>query len=83
MRKPRARSRRETCVLRDYSGVMYTPVDMVTTQGYDLQFGTNVLGAKRVHVQNEVMTPDMMPHRPFLFHQTPPSRPHSDREKIS
>jgi hypothetical protein len=35
---------------------MYTPVDKVTTQGHDLQFGTNVLGAKRVHVQNEVMT---------------------------
>lgn|SRR6266850_1407864 len=57
-REPRARSRRETCVLHDHSGVMYTPVDKVTAQGYDLQFGTNVLGAKRVHVQNEVMTSD-------------------------
>jgi hypothetical protein len=23
---------------------MYTPVDHVTTQGFDMQFGTNVLG---------------------------------------
>jgi hypothetical protein len=26
------------------SGVMYTPVDKITEQGYDMQFGTNVLG---------------------------------------
>ncbi|CAA7262940.1 unnamed protein product [Cyclocybe aegerita] len=26
------------------NGVMRCPVDMITTQGYDLQFGTNVLG---------------------------------------
>ncbi|KAI0305197.1 NAD-binding protein [Multifurca ochricompacta] len=25
-------------------GVMYTPMDQVTVQGYDMQFGTNVLG---------------------------------------
>ena len=23
---------------------MYSPIDHVTTQGYDMQFGTNVLG---------------------------------------
>ena len=28
------------------SGVMYPPIDKVTSQGFDLQFGTNVLGAK-------------------------------------
>lgn len=27
-----------------YSGVMAPPKDQVTSQGYDLQFGTNVLG---------------------------------------
>lgn len=27
-----------------YSGVMVPPKDQVTVQGYDLQFGTNVLG---------------------------------------
>jgi hypothetical protein len=27
-----------------FSGVMYTPPDSVTEQGYDMQFGTNVLG---------------------------------------
>ena len=26
------------------SGVMYPPIDKVTEQGFDLQFGTNVLG---------------------------------------
>ena len=26
------------------SGVMVAPIEMVTAQGYDLQFGTNVLG---------------------------------------
>jgi hypothetical protein len=26
------------------SGVMNTPVDKITEQGYDMQFGTNVLG---------------------------------------
>ena len=26
------------------SGVMYTPPEKVTEQGYDMQFGTNVLG---------------------------------------
>ncbi len=32
-------------VNRSYSGVMLSPMDMLTKQGYDLQFGTNVLGA--------------------------------------
>ena len=27
------------------SGVMVPPIEQVTTQGYDLQFGTNVVGA--------------------------------------
>jgi retinol dehydrogenase 12 len=27
-----------------FSGVMYTPIDQVTQQGFDMQFGTNVLG---------------------------------------
>ena len=29
------------------SGVMTTPIDMVTAQGYDLQFGVNTLGMVR------------------------------------
>ena len=29
------------------SGVMNSPIDKVTSQGYDLQFGTNVLGTNR------------------------------------
>ncbi|KAG2009556.1 short-chain dehydrogenase [Coprinopsis cinerea AmutBmut pab1-1] len=31
-------------ILFNNAGVMTPPIDMVTTQGYDLQFGTNVLG---------------------------------------
>jgi hypothetical protein len=27
-----------------YRGVMTPPIDMITSDGYDLQFGTNVLG---------------------------------------
>jgi NAD(P)-dependent dehydrogenase (short-subunit alcohol dehydrogenase family) len=34
----------ELHVLYNNAGVMYTPVDKVTEQGYDMQFGTNVLG---------------------------------------
>lgn len=35
---------KELHVLFNNAGVMIPPLDMVTTQGYDLQFGTNVLG---------------------------------------
>ena len=31
-------------VLRVHSGVMWPAIDMLTADGYDLQFGTNVLG---------------------------------------
>lgn len=34
----------ELHTLYNNGGVMYAPVDKVTSQGYDLQFGTNVLG---------------------------------------
>ncbi|KAG6857165.1 hypothetical protein H0H87_008735 [Tephrocybe sp. NHM501043] len=30
--------------IASYSGVMILPVELLTEQGYDLQFGTNVLG---------------------------------------
>ncbi len=32
------------------SGVMYTPVENITEQGYDMQFGTNVLGVLCIDV---------------------------------
>lgn len=32
----------------EYSGVMAVPLDRVTKQGYDSQFGTNVIGAFRI-----------------------------------
>jgi len=34
----------ELHTLYNNGGVMYPPIDMTTNQGYDLQFGTNVLG---------------------------------------
>ena len=30
---------------QSYSGVMHPPIEDVTAQGYDLQFGTNVISA--------------------------------------
>jgi retinol dehydrogenase-12 len=41
---PHAFCRENFHILMSLSGVMYTPVDKVTEQGYDMQFGTNVLG---------------------------------------
>ncbi|KAF8231767.1 NAD(P)-binding protein [Tricholoma matsutake] len=35
---------KELHILFNNAGVMYPPTEMVTAQGYDLQFGTNVLG---------------------------------------
>jgi len=35
---------KELHVLFNNAGVMYPPVELLTTDGYDLQFGTNVLG---------------------------------------
>ncbi|KAF5343488.1 hypothetical protein D9758_015647 [Tetrapyrgos nigripes] len=35
---------KELHVLFNNGGVMFCPMEMVTAQGYDLQFGTNVLG---------------------------------------
>lgn len=38
------RNEQELHVLFNNAGVMAAPVDMKTSNGYDLQFGTNVLG---------------------------------------
>ncbi|EJT98321.1 NADP-binding protein [Dacryopinax primogenitus] len=35
---------RQLHILFNSAGVMYAPMSMLTSQGYDLQFGTNVLG---------------------------------------
>jgi retinol dehydrogenase-12 len=35
--------------LISHSGVMYPPIDMTTSQDFDLQFGTNVLGTNQPH----------------------------------
>ncbi|KAI5118804.1 hypothetical protein M0805_005146 [Coniferiporia weirii] len=39
-----ASQERELHILFNNGGVMWAPMDMLTTDGYDLQFGTNVLG---------------------------------------
>lgn len=36
------------CLTGGCSGVMDSPIDHVTKQGYDLQFGTNVIGASTI-----------------------------------
>jgi len=43
---------------------MYTPVDQVTTQGYDLQFGTNVLGKDTANARerNTGLIPALIGH---------------------
>ncbi|KAG6868967.1 hypothetical protein C0993_006489 [Termitomyces sp. T159_Od127] len=48
-------------------GVMMPPVELLTKQGYDLQFGTNVLA----------------PTRALLSHQAPPARPPRQRKDQS
>lgn len=41
---------RELHILFNNAGVMNPPVDLLTADGYDLQFGTNVLGEFYFHV---------------------------------
>ncbi len=48
------------------SGVMLAPMDMLTKQGYDLQFGTNVIGTSL----DMLINPLQRPCRPFPFHST-------------
>ena len=48
MRKPHALYVATNTILISCSGVMYLPVDKVTEQGIDMQFGTNVLGESRI-----------------------------------
>ena len=37
-------------VLFNSAGVMFPPVELVTVDGYDLQFGTNVLGMPNIFI---------------------------------
>ena len=62
------------------SGV-YAVIDKLTTQGFDMQFGTNVLGTERLYQRRSFSeTPTC---RPLLFHQIAPSRSHRDRKELS
>lgn len=66
-------------LLMDYtsSGVMTSPMDMLTAQGYDLQFGTNVLGTWLIRLS--LRSTDNPSCRSFLLHKapTPHARPNS------
>ena len=48
-------------------GVMWTPIDMLTADDYDLQFGTNVLGAFPVVCAVRYLKPDLPSTGPFYF----------------
>ena len=39
---------RELHILFNNGGVMATPIEQLTAEGYDLQFGTNVLGERSI-----------------------------------
>ena len=65
-------------ILMSVSGVMYTPVDKVTEQGYDMQFGTNVLG---VWNRGNLLTITFsMICRSLLPHQVTPPCSYGDRK---
>src|SRR5690606_27151762 len=52
---------------------------MTTVQGYDMQFGTNVLGSFPFSV-TACRTPNRGPNRAFLFHQTLATHPPCHRK---
>jgi hypothetical protein len=60
---------------------MYVPAERVTSQGYDLQFGTNVLGTQRGSPYRATSHPQTYDRRPLLSHQTPSPCPHGDRKE--
>ena len=68
---------RKLHVLISLSGVMYTPPDKVTEQGYDMQFGTNVLGVcievtfHRHHILNDVQVTFTSSSYSCLFSRQP------------
>jgi hypothetical protein len=62
---------------------MYAPVEKVTTQGYDLHFGTNVLGTQRCSPYKARLRPQTCDGRSLLSHQTSSPRPHGDRKEGS
>lgn len=39
-------------VLFNSGGVMTPPIEQTTKDGFDLQFGTNVIGTSRVHAMS-------------------------------
>ena len=51
---------------------MESPIDMLTTQGYDLQIGTNVLGTQPLLFFFLKKNRQSTLHRAFLSHKTTP-----------
>lgn len=64
------------------SGV-YAVIDKLTSQGYDMQFGTNVLGMGRYRNQKHRVLRRGSLCRAFLFHQIAPSTSHGDCKELS
>ena len=62
---------------------MYSPVDKLTSQNYDLQFGTNVLGTQRGKPYKARSHPQTCDDRPLLFYQASPPSPTGDSRKGS
>jgi hypothetical protein len=63
------------------SGVMSTPVDKTTEQGYDMQFGTNVLGVCTDNLRQNITF--SMTRRSLLPHQVAPACSHGDRKELT
>jgi hypothetical protein len=56
---------------------MVPPKDLLTKDGYDLQFGTNVLG---MEITPHEASDKRICFRAFLLHQTLIAHPHRHRE---
>jgi hypothetical protein len=66
-----------------HSGV-YAVIDKLTSQGFDMQFGTNVLGT--YETSKKPMTSFLKSdhtYRTLLSHQIAPSAPHGNRKELS
>jgi NAD(P)-dependent dehydrogenase (short-subunit alcohol dehydrogenase family) len=66
-------------ILMLLSGVMNTPPEKVTEQGYDMQFGTNVLGVciEVIYITFSINCRSLLPH------QVAPACSQGDREELS
>jgi NAD(P)-dependent dehydrogenase (short-subunit alcohol dehydrogenase family) len=64
---PREQQRLDVLILN--AGVMHPPIDDLSAQGYDMQFGTNVLGMRVEAVNPSVFCHSFSLFRTFPLHQ--------------